>query len=375
VSRAAGWAPALLLLLPLLVAAAILAPVAPSAPVAPVCERPSIGFMAPLTGPAAFVGKEQLGFARYAVRGFGRKAVRLVEADTQLQPARAAAVARRLHGDPRVLAVVGPAASPEVLAVAPEFGRRERLSFVSASALDAALTNGSIRSFFRVVPNEDAQPAAVTRAIGSVVGARRVVVVDDRSAYSRALAARVEARLKAGGVAVQRRSVSQRTTDFSQLLATFGSGIDAVFLPWQVAANAQLLGQQLRRRGIDAVLVGSDALDSGDFTVAGSYVTSFAPDVRAIAGNAGFLAGYGARFVSKFGPAAYVATQAAIAAVRRACADGSASRAEVERELRATLIRRTVLGRSLRFTRNGDAKGARFSIFRIDADGRKVMVG
>jgi branched-chain amino acid transport system substrate-binding protein len=364
-----------LLLLPLAIVAATLAPRAPSAAVASVCERPSIGFLAPLTGPAAFVGKEQLGFARYAVRGYGRKAVRLVEGDTQLEPSRAAAAARRLHADPRVLAVVGPAASPEVLAVAPVFGRRQRLSFVSASALDAALTNGSIPSFFRVVPNEDAQPAAVTRAIRSILGARRVVVVDDRSAYSRSLAARVEARLKAAGIAVQRRSVSQRTTDFSQLLDTFRSGVDAVFLPWQVAANAQLLGRQLRRRRIDAVLVGSDTLDSGDFTVPGSYVTSFAPNVRAIAGNTKFVAGYGARFVSNFGPAAYVATQAAIAAVRRACADGSATRAEVERELGATFIRRTVLGRSLRFTRNGDAKGARFSIFRIDSGGTKVMVG
>ncbi len=51
-----------------------------------------------------------------------------------------------------------------------------------------------------------------------------------------------------------------------------------------------------------------------------------------IAGNAAFIKGYGATFVSNFGPPMYVATQAAIAAIRKACADGDATRAEVQKE-------------------------------------------
>jgi ABC-type branched-subunit amino acid transport system substrate-binding protein len=176
-------------------------------------------------------------------------------------------------------------------------------------------------------------------------------------------------------VGVKRESVSQRTTDFGSLVSRIDAGVDVVFLPWQVAATAQEFGEQLRAAGKQAVLFGSDALDSGDFRIQGSYVASFAPDIRAIKGNTEFVAGYGAPFVSNFGPVTYVAAQAAIGAIRKACADGRATRAEVERNLDATSLRRTVLGRPLRFTPQGAASGARFSVFRLAAGGRKTMVG
>jgi ABC-type branched-subunit amino acid transport system substrate-binding protein len=70
-----------------------------------------------------------------------------------------------------------------------------------------------------------------------------------------------------------------------------------------------------------------------------------------------------------------VAAQAAIAAIHKACADGRATRAEVQGHLQATFIRRIVLGGALRFTRRGDRAGARFVVFRIGTDGKKTMVG
>jgi branched-chain amino acid transport system substrate-binding protein len=339
------------------------------------CERPKLGFLGPITGPAAFIGKEQLGFARYAIRRLADRRIKLVESDTQLEPAKAARAGAKLHADPDVLAVVGPAGSQEVLAVAPVFTRAPRLPFVSGSAIQAALTNGSIPSFFRVVPSDRVQAQTVATFIQRTLQAERVVVVDDRTAYSRPLATRVQARLRTGGVGVTRSSVSQSTTDFSSLVARIGDDVDVVFLPWQVAASAESFARQLRQQGGEAVIVGADTLDSGDFAIPGAYVTSFAPDVRAIEGNAAFVEGYGARFVSNFGPPAYVAAQAAIAAIRKACADGRATRAEVQRHLRATVIPRIVLGGSLRFTARGDRKDARFFVFRIGADGKKTMVG
>ncbi len=219
------------------------------------------------------------------------------------------------------------------------------------------------------------QSPAIARFIRRTLKAKQVVVVDDRSAYSRRLANDAQARLKAAGVQVTRRSVAQKATDFDALVATIGSRVDVVFLPWQIAANAQIFGQQLRKAGKDAALFGSDGLYSGDFRIAGSYVAAFAPDIRGLPGNAAFVEGYGARFVANFGPPVYVATQAAIAAIKKACADGSATRAEVQRHLRATFIRKIVLGGSLRFTAHGDRKGATFSVFKVGAAGKKTMVG
>ncbi len=338
------------------------------------CESPRIGFLGPITGEAAYLGKEQLGFARYAVRTVGRKEVKLIEEDTQLDPAQAVKAAERLQAEPDVLAVVGPAGSQEALAVAPVFARAPRTPFVSASALAAALTNGSVPHFFRVVPSERAQAPRLARLIRIRLEARRVAIVDDGSGYSRGLAGRVQASLRASGLSVTRLSAGRETTRFAPLAAQVPANADVVFVPWQVAANAQAFGEALRRAGKEADLVGSDAVDSGDFTLAGAYVTSFAPDVRVLPGNEAFVRGYGGRFVSRFGPPAYVATQAAILAIRKACADGEATRAEVERNLRGTAIRRIVLGGGLRFTKRGERAGATFAVFRIGPGGKRELV-
>lgn len=337
------------------------------------CARPSIGFLGPLTGDAAFIGKEQLGFARYAIRRLGGGTVKLVEGDTQLDPAQAAKVAARLRATPNVLAVVGPANSREVLAVAPVF-KRDRLPFVSGSALHSGLTNGSIPNFFRVVPNDGVQAPTLAAFLRRVLKPSRVLVVDDRSTYSRRLADGVQSRLRAGGIRVVRASVDQKATEFSALAERVDEDVEVVFLPWQIAASAQIFGQQLREQGKRPALVGSDTLDSGDFTIAGSYVSAFAPDIRGIKGNAAFIEGYGGTFVSNFGPLAYVATQAAIAAIQKACADGRATRVEVLRHLKSTHLRKTVLGGDVRFTATGDVEGARFSIFRVGAGGKKTMI-
>ena len=262
-----------------------------------------------------------------------------------------------------------------MLAVAPVFLRPDRLPFISGSAVDRSLTNGSIPNFFRVVPSDSVQAPTIARFIRRELKATEVFIVDDESAYSKALAKGVGRRLKSAGVKVGRSSVSQRETDFSSQVARIDSEIDVVFLPWQIAASAQRFGKQLKRLGRKAIIVGSDGLDSGDFKLPGSYVSAFAPDIRQIAGNTSFVAGYGARFTSNFGPPMYVATQAAIVAITKACADGDATRAEVQRNLRATFIRRIVLGGSLRFSPRGERKGATFSIFKLEAGGRKTLVG
>jgi branched-chain amino acid transport system substrate-binding protein len=274
-----------------------------------------------------------------------------------------------------VLAVVGPAGSQEVLAVAPVFMRADRLPFISASATRAPLTNGSIPNFFRVVPNDSVQAPAIARYISRNLKATDVFVVDDQTAYSRRLARDVRSRLKGAGVNVTRRSVNRKVTDFEALVLSIGSHVDVVFLPWQIAANAQLFGRELKQQHRSAVIFGSDGLDSGDFTVAGSYVTAFAPDIRAIEGNGPFIEGYGRRFLSNFGPPVYVATQAAIAAIRKACSDGAATRAEVQKHLKATFIEQIVLGGSLRFTGHGDRKGATFSVFKLGNAGKRGLVG
>ena len=339
------------------------------------CDSPKIGFQGPITGDAAFIGKEQLGFAQYAIRKLGKGKIKLSQQDTQLDPAQASTTGAKLHADASVLAVVGPAGSQEVLAVAPIYKKAQRLPFISGSATRTSLTNGSIPNFFRVVPNDSVQAPTTAKYIRQILKAKSVFIVDDQTAYSKPLANGVQANLRAGGVKVARNSVNQKVTDFSSLVSKIGDDVTVVYLPWQIAANGQIFGQQMKEQGKKAIIVGSDGMDSGDFKIAGSYVVAFAPDIRGIKGNAAFIRGYGKKFVSNFGPPMYVATQAAIAAIQKACADGNATRAEVQKQLKATLLLKTVLGGNLQFTAKGDVKGAKFYIFKLGAGGKKTLVG
>ncbi len=339
------------------------------------CADAKIGFLGPITGDAAFIGKEQLGFAQYAIKQLGKGEITLVQQDTQLDPAQASTTGTKLHADPSVLAVVGPAGSQEILAVAPIYKKAERLPFISGSATRTSLTNGSIPNFFRVVPNDSVQAPTSAKFIRQILKAKEVFIVDDQTAYSRPLANGVQANLRAGGVKVTRNSVNQKVTDFSSLVSKIGDDVDVVYLPCQIAANGQIFGQQMKEQGKSAVVFGSDGLDSGDFKIQGSYVSAFAPDIRGIKGNAAFIKGYGKKFSSNFGPPTYVATNAAIVAIQKACADGDATRTEVLRALRTTLLPKTILGGNLQFTARGDVKGSKFYIFKLGAGGKKTLVG
>jgi branched-chain amino acid transport system substrate-binding protein len=339
------------------------------------CDTPRIGFQGPITGDAAFIGKEQLGFAQYAIRKLGGGKIKLSQQDTQLDPAQASTTGTKLHSDANVLVVVGPAGSQEVLAVAPIYKKADRLPFISGSATRTSLTNGSIPNFFRVVPNDSVQAPTTAKYIRQVLKAKHVFIVDDQTAYSRPLANGVQANLRAGGVKVTRNSVNQKVTDFSSLVSKIADDVTVVYLPWQIAANGQIFGQQMKEQGKKAIIFGSDGLDSGDFKIQGSYVSAFAPDIRGIKGNAAFIRGYGKKFVSNFGPPSYVATQAAIGAIKKACADGSATRAEVTRQLRTTFLPKIILGGNLQFTARGDVKGSKFYIFKLGSGGKKTLVG
>src|SRR5689334_21028633 len=83
----------------------------------------SIGIEAPLTGPVAVLGQEQLHFAQLALlrdNPANHTKITLVQGDTQLNPAQATTVTQQFTSNSKILAVVGPAGSQEVEAV----GRR-----------------------------------------------------------------------------------------------------------------------------------------------------------------------------------------------------------------------------------------------------------
>ncbi len=340
----------------------------------------SIGVMAPATGDAASIGQEQLNWAKFAVSQYNEEygtSFTLVEGDTQLDPAQAATVAPQFVSNDDIVAVVGPAGSQEVEAVG-EIFKSANLGFVSASATNTALTDGRYPTFFRVVPTDADQAPTDASYMVDVLGAKKVFVIDDQTSYSSPLADGVQQALEGAGVEVTRDSVSQDQTDFSALVSRISDDTDVVFLPWQIAANAQLFGQQMAEQGKQATIFGSDGLFSpDDFSIAGSYVSSFAPDITNIPEDAELVEAYTAQFgeFGTFGPPVYAATTVVLDAIARVCEAGETpSRESVLEQIAATNQATSILGQPIVFTESGDLEGAKFFIFQVGDDGAYTLV-
>ena len=354
-------------------------------------NRMSIGFAAPITGPAASAGAQMLKWGQFAQTRWNRAhrmKIRLVQGDTQLpDTAQAVRVAEGLASNQQILAIVGPAGSQEVQVSTAPF-RRGGVGNISGTATATDLTTSGTRRgfFFRTVPNDEQQAARAVAYMRAQLQATRVVIIDAQNSYSVGLADAVQRLLGAAGITAQRESVNEATvTDFSSLIARIPNNTQVVYVPWQLAPKAQLLGQQLRASGRNATLFGGDGLYvPDDFKIPGSLVTAFPvaanhPTVRA------YAAGPGDGRTDLFGLPSYVAVDIAARAIEKACANRQATRAEVRRFINQTNVppKQSLLGFRIKFqqTRAGD-KGpgdmqtpAAYIVYRINESGQYIKVG
>jgi len=366
-----------------IVSAASARPTAQAAATATCSKGVSIGMQAPITGPAGSIGSDQLHWALYYFTQWNKThkvKIHLVQEDTQLDPSKASTTAQALASNKSVMGVIGPAGSDEVQAVAPIF-KKAGLVFTSGSATRVSLTSGAWKGyFFRDVPNDGVQGPTDANYMFEKLGVSSgssVMVVDDQESYSTGLADIVGQSLSGKGVKVDRESVSQKATDFSSLIAKVDSNTKVVFLPFQVASEAQLFAQQLQAQGKTAVAFGSDGtFDSSKFTLNGSYISFFAPDVTTIPADAAIVSAFHKQFpgaTSPFGAPNYVLAQAYATAVTKACKDNKITRAEVRKDFAKVSLSKTILGGPLSFTANGDVAGAKFHIFKIE-NGKYVTI-
>ena len=345
----------------------------------------SIGLMAPFTGPAASIGINQVHWANFYRNSYNRThktKIKFVNEDTMLGAANGTAEsvkgAQALGSNPSVLGVVGPAGSNEVKATTGAL-KGAGLGFVSGSATNTQITTDGTRTgyFFRTVPPDSSQSLSVSGYITAKLKVNKVYIVDDQEAYSIGLADEVQAQLKAKGVTVGRDGVSQQQSDFSAIINKIPRDTELVYLPWQLPPKGQAFGQQMKSLGRGSVkLMGSDGLFDPLFSGLGSNVyDSFFPlnpsDKRVKA----FKKLHGGA-PELFGAPSYVATQVVSGAVDRACADGTASRAEVRAQLKKTKISKkaSLLGLPVAFDSNGDMVKKPFGIYH-SVNGVFVRVG
>src|SRR6478609_986511 len=346
----------------------------------------TIGMAAPITGPASDIGNQQVRWAKYFVKRWNKKhssaRIKMVMSDTQLGVDTAFAVkaAKSFASNSKVLGVVGPAGSQEVVASTTAY-KQGGLGFVSGSASRTSLTDGHTDGnrrgyFFRTVPSDAAQGPTVANWMTKKLKWKRVYIIDDQETYSQGLADGVGKILTARGVKVTRDSISQTDSDFSSKIAKIPSNTQGIYIPWQLAPQAQAFGQQLKAAGKSKIkLFGSDGLFApGVWKITGSYDSAFPYNpaspvvmayIKAHHGNGEF-----------FGLPSYVAAQVVVGAVTKACADGKATRAEVRKAIAKTKLKTSILGFPVSFAASGEMRlPASYGIYQIQSNGSFKRIG
>ena len=340
----------------------------------------TIGIEGPFTGPASPVGLEQLHFAQLALamdNTANKTKITLVQGDTQLNPAQATTVTQQFTANSSIVGVVGPAGSQEVEAVGPLMARAG-LGFISGSATDSTLTTGKYPTFFRVVSQDSVQGPEDANYIVNTLKPKAIMIVDDQEVYSTGLVAAMLPVFKAAGIKVDHESVSQKVTDFSSLVAKVTPATSVVVLPWQLAANAQQFGRDLAQQHKNAVIFGTDGLFSpGTFSISGSYVSSFGPDITGIPADASIAATAKAKYgtFGTFGPPVFAATHVIDEAIASVCKAGQTpSRSNVLAAIKATKETTSILGQPISFDSHGGLVNGKFFLFKINSKGAYQLI-
>jgi branched-chain amino acid transport system substrate-binding protein len=301
-------------------------------------EVVKIGHAAAVTGPVAYFGKDTENGARMAVEALNArgaviagKKVRfeLVAEDDGGDPKQATSVAQKLV-DAKINGMVGHETSGTTIP-ASKIYHTAGIPQISPSSTSPAYTRQGFNTAFRVVANDVQLGQALGRyAVGSMK-ARRVAVVDDRTAYGQGLVTEFARSLQQqGGSVVAKEFTHDKATDFSAIITRIRSTKpDLVFFGGMSATAGPML-RQMKQLGMNVRMMGGDGICSdeihklsGGTMVDGQVVCAEAGGVQgeAKAGMDRFRADYKKRFgieVQINAPYAYDAVMTMAEAMTRA---------------------------------------------------------
>jgi branched-chain amino acid transport system substrate-binding protein len=240
-----------------------------SAP-APVSEATivKIGHAAPLTGGIAHLGKDNENGARLAVEEINKQGLTIdghkiqLELDAQddaADPKTGTAVAQKLVDD-HVVAVVGHLNSGVSIPASKIYSDASIVQ-ISPSSTNPAYTQQGFKTTYRVVATDAQQGPALANYATKALGARRIAIVDDATAYGKGLADEFAKTVEASGAkVVAREATNDRATDFRAILTKIKSVQPDVIMFGGMDATGGPFTKQAAALGIRAKILGGDGV-------------------------------------------------------------------------------------------------------------------
>lgn len=333
-----------------------------------------IGQVSPLTGPQAHLGKDNDNGARLALDEvnatgvtLGGKKVKfvLVSEDDMADPRTATVVAQKLV-DHHVAGVVGHLNSGTSIP-ASKIYFDAGIPQISPSATAISYTAQGFRTAFRVMTNDRQQGKVLGEYAVKKLGAKRIAIIDDRTAYGQGLADEMaKAARDAGGEIVAREFTTDRSTDFLAILTSIkAKKPDLVFYGGMDAQGGPMV-MQLRSLGIKAKFLGGDGVQTSEFLkLAAAHaegVTASSPGlpIDSMPGGKEFRQKFTSRFgvIQTYAPYAYDATMTMVEAMKKA---DSAEPAKYLAEL--PRVQRAGVTGPISFDERGDIRGGAITLY------------
>ncbi|WP_250450550.1 branched-chain amino acid ABC transporter substrate-binding protein [Caballeronia sp. ATUFL_M2_KS44] len=318
-------------------ASAASAAVAPAAAPAPASEATvvRIGHVAPLTGTQAHLGKDNENGARLALEEISSQGLTIdgrsirLELDSQDDAAdsRTGEEAAQRLVDHHVVAVIGHMNSG-VSIPASKIYSDAGIAEISPSTTNPQYTKQGYKTTFRVVATDAQQGPVLAGYAMKTLHARKVVIVDDASAYGRGLADEFAKAIQAGGVKIAaRESTTEKARNFKAILTKIKrvqpdvvmyGGMDVTGGPF--AKEAAALGVKAKILAGDGVCTQELPQLAGD-AVQNVVCSEAGPALSKMDKGADFAQKYEARFhtpVQIYAPFTYDAMYVIVDAMKRA---------------------------------------------------------
>lgn len=347
-----------------------------------------IATLSPLSGGQSDLGLQIKNGVQQAVNEFRPQFralgmdLSLLPFDDQADPATGTAAARKIAADKSILAVVG-ALNSGVSIPASEALKASHVAMVSSSNTANNITDRGLSNMNRIVPRDDAQGPAGANFLKGTLKAKKVYLLNDKTAYGEGLAREVEKALKAGGVQVVANEGTEEKSDFSSIVSKIKlQKPDAIYFGG-VYNQIGVFAKQLREAGVTTPLVGGDGLDSAEFvTIAGKgadniYYTTGAAPVDALPAAKTFAANYRKNFgkpAQGFAVFAYDAAKVTLQGILNATAANGKkvpSRAQVEAAIRKGTFKGLLSG-TVSFNSVGDRQSS--TLYVMNVKGGKVTL-
>jgi branched-chain amino acid transport system substrate-binding protein len=249
-------------------------------------ETLKVGSLSPLTGPYAADGNDIKQGVEIAIEivteeggipGFDK--IELSSQDTACDPRQAVAAANKLLNE-KVTGVVGAYCSSATIP-ASEVLDEDRIVMITPASTNEKVTERGLKYMFRTCGRDDDQGKAAVQFITDYLKAKTVFLVDDKTTYSQGLADNVAKEAAAKGVTVvEHEHVNEGDKDFSAVLTKVKAAKpDVFYVSLQNSASGALMLIQARRMGIEAAILGQDAvyhpqlIEIGKEAAEGVYLT------------------------------------------------------------------------------------------------------